>query len=111
VPLEEFRKQPAAQQIVALPAGSTIPVKVEVSGDLFRTSSASVLPLVLDRPVEIMMNNGQPTGDWRFPGESWALARETNWIHIPWLKAELTPQAGPEIRTSLVVETRHQPIH
>ena len=108
VSLEEFRKQPAAHQVVLLPAGSTIPVKFEVSGNVFRASNTSTLPLVLNEPLEIMMNNGQPTGDWRFPGESWALARETNWIHIPWIKAELTSQTGPEIRTSLVVETRHQ---
>lgn len=106
--LEEFRKQPVARQIVTLPAGSSIPVKVEVSGNVFRASNASVLPLVLNEPLEIMMNNGQPTGDWRFPGESWALAREANWVRIPWIKAELTPQTGPEIRTSLVIETQHQ---
>ena len=111
VSLEEFRKQPAAQQVVLLPAGSSIPVKVEVSGNVFRASSASVLPLELNEPLEIMMSNGQPTGDWRFPGESWALAREANWVRIPWIKAELTPQNGPEIRTSLVVETRHQSTH
>lgn len=111
VSLEEFRKQPAAQQVVVLPAGSSIPVKVEVSGNVFRASNASVLPLVLNEPLEIMMNNGQPTGDWRFPGESWALAREANWIRIPWIKAELIPQTGPEIRASLVVETQHQSTH
>ena len=111
VSLEEFRQQPAAQQIVILPAGSSIPVKVEVSGNVFRANSEAVLPLVLNEPLEIMMSNGQPTGDWRFPGESWALAREANWVRIPWIKAELTPQNGPEIRTSLVVETRHQSTH
>ena len=111
VSLDEFRKQPAAQQIVVLPAGSTIPVKVEVSGDVFRASNGSVLPLVLNVPIEIVMNNGLPTGKWRFPGDSWEMARETHWISIPWIKAELAPQSGPEIRTSLVVEARHQPTH
>ena len=111
VSLDSFRKQAATQQIVSLPAGSIIPVKVEVSGEMFRPSKDSVLPLVLNEPVEIMMNNGQPTGDWRFPSDSWTRARETHWISIPWLKAELTPQTGPEIRASLVIETRHQPTH
>lgn len=111
VSLEEFRRQPVPQQVVLLPAGSTIPVKVEVSGDLFRASSASVLPLVLEEPVEIMMSNGQPTGDWRFLGDSWLPARETHWISIPWIKAELTPQTGPEIRASLIIEARHQTTH
>jgi hypothetical protein len=111
VSLQEFRKQPDPLQIVSLPAGSSIPVKVEVSGDLFRSSNTSVLPLVLNEPVEIMMNHDQPTGDWRFPGESWKRARETHWISIPWLKAELTRQTGPEIRASLIVDTQHQPTH
>lgn len=111
VSLEEFRRQPTSQRIVTLPAGSSIPVKVEVSGDVFRASKTSVLPLVLNEPIEIMMNNGQLTGDWRFPGESWKLAREIHWISIPWIKAELTSQTGPEIRTSLVIENQHQPAH
>jgi len=112
ISLEEFRKHPATRQVVSLPAGSNIPLKVEVSGDLFRTGNSSVLPLVLNEPVEIMMNNdGQPTGEWRFPGENWLRARETRWISIPWIKAELTPQSGPEIHASLVFETRHQPTH
>ena len=110
VSLEAFRQQPTRRQIVALPAGSAIPVKVEVSGDIFRASNTSVLPLVLNEPLEIMMNDGQPTGEWRFPGESWALAREPHFISIPWIKAELPPQTGPEIRASLIVRIRRQPI-
>jgi hypothetical protein len=107
--LAQFRQNPDGRQIVTLPAGSDIPVRVEVSGDLFRPSKNSVLPLVLNRPIEIMMENGHPTGDWRSPGEGWLQARETHWITIPWIKAALTPKNGPEIRSCLVVETRHAP--
>jgi hypothetical protein len=73
VSLDEFRKRPATQQIAVLPAGSIIPVKVEVSGVVFRASNASVLPLVLNEPIEIEMNNGLPTRKWRFAGESWEM--------------------------------------
>ena len=108
VTLEQYFRQPAVRQVVTLPAGSTIPVRVDVSGDVFRPSNESVLPLVLDRPVEVLMNNGEPTGDWRFAGEDWLAARTTNWISIPWIKGALTPQQGPELRASLTVETgRH----
>ncbi|MBI5918635.1 MAG: MFS transporter permease [Nitrosomonadales bacterium] len=107
VSLETFRQQPATAQIVVLPAGSVIPVKVEVSGNLFRASEDSVFPLVLNQPLEIAMDHGLPTGDWHIPGESWGLARKTHWIQIPWIKAELTAQNGPQVRSSLIVETRH----
>lgn len=107
VSLAAFKANPAARQIVALPAGSEIPVRFEVSGNLFRTGENSTLPLILNEPVEISMNDGQPTGQWRFPGENWNFARETSWIHIPWIKAEMSPQ--PQLRTSLIVEARHKP--
>ena len=111
VSLATFQQNPAAQQIVSLPKGSTIPVKFEVSGDLFRLKQDAVLPLILNEPLEIEVNGGQPTGLWRFPGESWSLARESSWLTIPWIKAELTPESGPQLRTSLIVETQHRPNH
>ena len=104
VALENFRKQSATQQIVTLPVGSTIPVKVEISGNLFRASDETLFPLVLNQPLEVMMSNGQLTGDWRIPGESWAKAQETLSVNIPWIKVELTPQNGAEIRTGLSVK-------
>ena len=86
VTLNEFSQHPTQKQVVALPAGSTIPVKIEISGDVFRAGNTSVLPLVLNEPIEIMMNNGQPTGDWRFPGDKWSLARGTIMVRIPMLR-------------------------
>jgi hypothetical protein len=67
--------------------------------------------MVLNEPVEIIMDNGKPTGDWRFPGENWLLARETHWIRFPFLTTELIPQTGPEIRVNLDFEPKHQPAH
>ena len=115
VSLEKFRTQSAAQQILTLPAGTTIPVKVEISGNVFRSSNATLFSLVLNEPVEVMMTNGQLTGDWRFHdenlGTSWVKARETLSVNIPWIKVELTPQNGPTIRSSLIVEIPHPTSH
>lgn len=107
VSLEEFRLRPTGAKIVALPAGSHIPVKIEVSGDLFQPNEKAVLPLVLAQPLEIVMQDGQPSGDWRRSGANWE-PRHTHWLSIPWMKAEITPQDGPRIRGGLVVET-HAP--
>ncbi len=111
VSVKEFLVQPAQQQVLALPAGSAIPVRVEISGDVFRSGKEAVLPLTLNSPVEIMMNEGQPTGDWRFPGEGWNKARAGYWISIPWIRAEMNPQTGPEIHGSLRVEAQRKSAH
>jgi hypothetical protein len=105
VSLEAFKQHPKLQQIVSLPAGSLIPVKVDISGDLFRSSNLSVLPLVLNGSIEIMMNGGQPTGQWRYPDERWLSGLETLRISIPVIKAVLAPETDPEIRSSLIVES------
>ncbi|MBL8418973.1 MAG: hypothetical protein JNN31_12135, partial [Dechloromonas sp.] len=46
------------------------------------------------------------TGDTRFPGESWKQSRQTRWISIPWVKAELTPERGPLVTSNLIVQLR-----
>ncbi|MBS4098596.1 MAG: hypothetical protein KGZ83_17370 [Sulfuricella sp.] len=93
-------------RIVALPAGATIPVEIEMSGDLFDAAQNPVLPLKLAEPVELLLIDGKLSGDVRRAGGDWQKAREARWISIPWMKGELTPERGPLVRASLVVEMR-----
>lgn len=110
ISLETFRRQGdlSGARIVALPAGTAIPVETELSGDLFDGAANPVLPLKLAEPLELLMIDGKLTGDLRHPGGPWQSHRETRWIAIPWMKAELTPEGGPQVRASLVVEMRGQ---
>ncbi len=100
---------PAGETIVRLPAGQAVPVKIAVSGDLFRPAPDAILPLTLDRPVDILLRDGAPTGDLRLPGEPWQLARETRWISIPWIRARLDPATGPVVESALVVDFHGHP--
>lgn len=106
ISLESFRQQRDAggSRIVSLPAGTPVPVEVEVSGGLFDGAANPVLPLKLAEPIEVLMVDGKLTGDTRFPGGYWLPAREARWIAIPWMKAELNPEKGPLVRAGLVVE-------
>jgi hypothetical protein len=94
---------------IALPAGTPIPVDVELGGDIFSGAAENtVLPLTLNQPIELLLRDGQLTGDVRFPGEPWQESRQVRWLSIPWLKAELTPERGPRVAGSLVVQLRSQ---
>jgi hypothetical protein len=107
VSLEEFRQQPSARLAVSLPAGTTIPVNVEVSGNMFRSGDSVVFPLVLNEPLQIMMDDGKPTGDMRSPGGNWMRWQDSLQILIPLIKAEYDPKSGAGIRSSLVVKTKN----
>jgi hypothetical protein len=106
VSLEEFRQQPGARQAVILPVGMTIPVRVDVSGNIFRASEDVTFPLVLNEPLVIMMDNGLPTGDVRTPGERWMRWQDSLLIHIPRITAEYDSKNGAGIRSKLIVKTK-----
>ena len=76
----------SGEHIVALPAGTPIPVMLELGGDIFAgQNSTATLPLTLQQPVEVLMRDGQLSGDARLAGEDWQSYRRSRWISIPWL--------------------------
>lgn len=105
MPLPAYRElsDVSGFHVVQIPAGTEIPVKIEVSGNIFDSTTNPVLPLKIARPIEVALRDGRLTGETRTPGGNWLPAREAKWIRIPWLKADLTPEAGAVIRGSLVV--------
>lgn len=110
ISLENFQRNGGASagpSIVNLPAGTRVPVEVDIAGDLFVNSGEkAVLPLTLARPIELLMVDGKLTGANRFPGEAWQAARQTRWISIPFLKAELSPDKGPFVSSKLIIQMR-----
>ena len=66
------------------------------------------LPLTLRQPVDVLLKNSQLSGEARIPGEPW-LRRDTRWLNIPWLKADLPPGGQPAVRTQLIVRVGGQP--
>lgn len=94
-------------QIVAIPKDTIIPVNIQVSGDLFQNDQNVVLPLKLNKAVEIVMVDGKPTRQIRFADEDWRNSNNAGWVQIPWIHAELSANAHPVIRTNLIVNLPH----
>jgi hypothetical protein len=91
-------------QAVNLPAGTAIPVQIEIAGNLFAAPATPlVLPLVLKHPMELWMLDGKLTGAARTPGAAWSKGPQTQ-INIPWVRGEITPQAGPLLKASMTVQ-------
>ena len=106
VSLQEFQRSAGktGTQAIHLPAGTAIPVHIEIAGNLFEAGATPiVLPLLLKQPMELWMADGKLTGATRQPGTAWSKGPETH-INIPWVRGELTPQAGPVFKTSVVMQ-------
>jgi hypothetical protein len=104
--LQEYQRvgSTASAQAISLPAGTPIPVHIEIEGDLFKAgASPLLLPLVLKQPMELSMVDGRLTGAARIAGGPWSRGPETR-INIPWVKGDMSPRAGPLVKASLVVQ-------
>lgn len=108
IALAEFRADPHAGEdtrIVAIPAGTVVPVELELSGDLFVGNAGGArLTLTTAQAIELLVRDGELTGDVRQANGDWQQSRRVRWISIPWLKAALTPGEGPLVSGSLVVQ-------
>jgi hypothetical protein len=109
VSLQDFQRSPSkmGNQAISLPAGTAIPVHIEIAGNLFEAGSAPlVLPLVLKQPMELWMVDGKLTGAARQPGAAWSKGPETR-INIPWVRGEISPQTGPLLKANMTVQFLH----
>jgi hypothetical protein len=111
IPLQTYLKQRdvSGTHIVSLPAGTIVPIKIEVSGDLFATLPQPVLPLTLAQPIELVIADGRLTGDGRLPGEAWLPPRQFPWARSSVVRAEITATEGPVVVTSLAAYMKHKP--
>ncbi|MGC2165959.1 MAG: hypothetical protein WA632_08105, partial [Gallionella sp.] len=103
---KQFLLQSTGKQAVMLPAGMEIPVRLNVSGNLFRGQDGVTFPLVLNEPLQIMMDEGRPTGELRPPGGTWRHWQDTLTIRIPKITPIYDAQKGAEIHGSLIIKAK-----
>lgn len=59
------------EQVVALPAGFAVPLRVDLDSALLAAPPSAALTLSLNRSIEIALRDGQPDGRYRLSGGPW----------------------------------------
>jgi hypothetical protein len=108
ISLQEFQRSlnntNTGSLAISLPAGTAVPVHIDIAGNLFEASATPVvLPLVLKQPMELWMVDGKLTGDARQPGAAWSKGPETR-VNLTGLRGEITPQTGPLFKANMKVQ-------
>ncbi len=74
-----FSQLPAADphatkdiQIVKIPAGSIIPLKIKLESNQLKIASEAALPITLNQPLEVVMRDGIADGRFRFDETQWS---------------------------------------
>ena len=105
VSLEKYLRQHAAagEQIVALPAGTVVPVRVEIEGNMLQADQTLSVPLVLSRPLEVVVVDDKLDGRFRLADGSRVYRRSSLRITVTEMQASLLPVTGPVVKTRLNV--------
>lgn len=92
VSLDEYlaRRTTVERAIVQVPAGTSLPLGIAVSGDVLASVPGSNLVLKVQQPVELLVEDGKPTGYSRIPGEGWRRGA----LHISGTQGETREDAG-----------------
>jgi len=97
VSLADYQQQPALQQgsqIVQLPAGTSLPLKLSAKGDVISDSAFIALPVTLKSAIEVVLENGKLNGLYRIDQGKWQKLRAWKLINIQNLLIDLNPQSG-----------------
>lgn len=106
LPLQQFTRQKEIlpTQIVSLPAGTIIPLKVHVKSNVFADNADIVVPFTLSKPLEISLNHGKPDGLFRVADGPWRKRSTSFFIQVLELDGALTPSEGPV--ASMLIDIR-----
>jgi len=95
------------RQIVRIPAGTSIPLNIEVSSDIVKRKTTGILRLELGEDVDIVVVDTQAEATARVSGNPWKnLHNKPYTITRFKLNSSLDQNSGPELTLSLDVATR-----
>ena len=93
--------------IVQLPEGTTIPVQVRINSPVLTADTHGTLVLKLSQPLEVVMQDGKLTGQYRVADGLWNNRRDRYAIRSVQIGSSLTPAQGPQVDVRFDIQTAH----
>lgn len=97
----------ATKQVVTLPSGSTVPLNVEVTGDVLSGTNMTTLPMVLSEPLEISLTGTKPDGRFRVGDGPWKKYTYNYRVRDFSITPTLDPVNGPQVKLKLYISTNN----
>lgn len=87
------------EQVLRLPAGTDLPLRLELDSELLQADPGAGLTLSLRLPVEVALEDGRPDGRYRIAEGPWRAIREgVLKLRIDRISPGLDAQRRPELR-------------
>jgi hypothetical protein len=108
IPLSQFLQQTGSgmtEEAVTLAAGSTVPLKVELTGDVLEGLNGTILPMLLSRQIDIALKDGKPDGRFRVAESPWKKYIYNYRIRDFSITSTLDRKQGPQVKLKLHICT------
>jgi len=103
---KKLQKSPEKKQIISLPAGTVIPVNLNIGGGLVNVSKQMPLILTLATEIKIEVQNGSPTGRFKLKNTDWKIFKYDFRLRITRFLSSLKPKQGPGITVDTRIVTK-----
>jgi len=97
----------AHEEVVRLAAGSTIPLKIVLSGDVLDGLNSITLPMLLSKQMDIALKQGKPDGRFRIADGRWKNFIYNYRIRNFSMTSSLERAKGPQVNLKLYVSTNN----
>jgi len=108
VMLNDYQQQkliPSTAQIIRLPAGTIVPVEVNIKGDVLKGINLATVPLQLSEDFDMVVEGGKPDGRFRKTDGSWKQHRFHYRLRDFKLTSEVLSETGPRVKLQFYVST------
>ena len=109
ISLAEYMSQPTSQkglQVISLPAGTVVPLKLSAKGSVISDSVFTQLPLILKEPIEVVVEHGKLTGSYRVGHGAWSSLHSWELLNINHLLIDINPEKGLTLDAKLGILDR-----
>ena len=105
--LQSFMQQSVVlpTQIVTIPAGNKVPLKIRFSGNVVSDGDATTSWMTLTRPLDVSLRDGKPDGRFRVGQGDWQQRDVNLKIRVLELTGEINSREGPFVSMSINLST------
>jgi len=93
--------------VVRLPAGTSIPINIHISGDVVESPKTTTLPVTLSTPLEVVLQDGKPEGRYRIGEGEWQHRMKNLSVFARDPGFTFTRKDGPQLSVNVGVKTRN----
>ena len=104
---QENKENISKEEIIALPAGTTVPLVIELTGDILSGVNKITLPMLLSESLDVVLQDGKLDGRFRISNGAWKEHKYNYRIRNYLLTPNLSKDNGPQVNLKLHISTNN----